>query len=240
MGSTSCSEKKFYGIGASRPRPQTSTTTRKTTTTTEEDASDDRSKFANQRNRIRQRLRTQFNGGTSAAQALEILNNRAKVEQKEKVKEAEVDLEEEDTEANDESEDESVLPKVKKDRTKLNVTKAVDRRNELFKKRVPITHQTPTKDESTASPQSTIVAIKASSNPGRGSDSTASKPLFANPARRPFKISAASEAITSELTATESSSTQNPESESEKPGPSVRCRLFRRACTDDDLKSTKS
>jgi hypothetical protein len=113
----------------------------------------------------------------------------------------------------------------------------VDRRNELFKKRVPITHPTPTKEDPPSTSQSTLVAIKSTSSPGTAN---AAKPLFANPARRPFKFSAAAEAIPSELTATESSSTQGPEVESDKPTQSVRCRLFRRACTDEDLKATKS
>ena len=251
-----------------RPKAPTSTTTRKTTTTEDNDAADgegERSKFANQRFRIRERLRTQFNGGTSASKALEILNNRANAEPKEKFRPAEAEAAkpvpveddgEEELEAPEvEAGDEKVPPKIKKERMKLNVTKAVDRRNELFKKRVPITHPTPTKDEAptTTTTQSTLVPIKGSSIQAQaqapaqaqaqaqaGSNAPAAKPLFANTARRPFKFSAGAEAIPSELTATESSSTTSPESDPEKPAQSVRCRLFRRACTDEDLKATKS
>ena len=215
-----------------RPRSRTSTTsstTQKTTTTEDEAAEDgeERPRFANQRNRIRQRLRSQFTGSTSATKALEILNTRARSEQKEqkeKAEDTEVEVEAEEGSGGEEFE---LSPKVKKDRMKLNVTKLVDRRNELFKKRVPITHPPPVKEDSTVSTESAPAAAAA-------------KPIFRNPSRRPFKFSSTAEAvIPSELTATETVSTPSPDSDSAKPK-SVRCRLFRRACTDEDLSTTKS
>jgi hypothetical protein len=228
-----------------RPRSRTSTTTTTLKTTTTEDESEheaegegERPRFANQRNRIRQRLRSQHTG-TSASRALEILNSRAKTEQKQKTTEepeaAVVETEdasESPTEGDEASEvvpgaevDDAKNPsKVKKERTKLNVPKLVDRRNELFKKRVPITHAPPAKAEATESVPASTAAPKA---------------IFANPARRPFKFtpSTGSEAIATELTATSDSvSTASPESAT-KPK-SVRCRLFRRACTDEDASTT--
>jgi hypothetical protein len=221
-----------------RPRSRTSTTSSTTakSTTTEDEAAEDgeeRPRFANQRNRIRQRLRSQFTGSTSATKALEILNTRAKSEQKEQKEQkekaedaAEVEVEAEEG-SGDEEQDDKTSPKIKKDRTKLNVPKLVDRRNELFKKRVPITHS-PLVDSTAAASTESAPAVAAA------------KPIFRNPSRRPFKLTQkADEAvIPSELTATESvSSTPSPDSDSAKPK-SVRCRLFRRACTDEDLSTT--
>lgn len=221
-----------------RSRTSTTTTTLKSTTTEDErehEGEGERSRFANQRNRIRERLRGQHSG-TSPSKALEILNSRAKTEQKQKTTEepeASVVETEDASEAPSEAEEASEAvagadvtnpPKIKKERTKLNVPKLVDRRNELFKKRVHITHPPPVKSEATEPAPASTATPKA---------------IFASPARRPFKFSpsAGTEAIATELTATSDNvSTASPESAT-KPK-SVRCRLFRRACTDEDASTT--
>jgi len=102
------------------------------------------------------------------------------------------------------------------------VTKLVGRRNELFKKRVPINTSSQQPREDASLTQQTL---------------TTQRPLFANPSRQPFRSSLSSSPLSpldanqpaSELTAGESSTTTLELTAQQN---SIRCKLFRRVCKD--------